>query len=84
MNIEQFKTMKTIYNIYKAILLYSTTILCVLTMCILESVIEQHNWEALAALLLLCAGGVFACCNILTYKELYKLSGTYYFERFLK
>lgn len=76
--------MKTIYKIYKAVLFYSTTLLCILTVFTLESVIEQHNWEALVVLLLLCAGGVFACYNILSLREVYKLSGTYYFDQLLK
>lgn len=76
--------MKTIYKIYKAVLFYSTTLLCILTVCILESIVEQNKWAALAALLLLCIGGVFTCYNVLSYKDVYKLSGTYYLDQLLK
>lgn len=76
--------MKTFIKIYKAVLLYSTVLSCTFTLCALESIIEQHNWAFLTALLLLCIGGVFTCYNILSYRDVYKLSGTYYFDQLLK
>lgn len=76
--------MKTFIKIYKAMLLWATMFSIVLFILGLESMIRESRFSLALVWLLINIIFVWMCKMQLTYKDAYKLSGTYWFENMLK
>lgn len=76
--------MKTFIKIYKAMLLWATVFSIVLFILGLESMIEENRFSLALVWLLINIIFIWMCRMQLTYKDVYKLSGTYWFENMLK
>lgn len=73
--------MKTFIKIYKAMLLWATTFSTVLFILGLESMIEENRFSLALVWLLVNIIFIWMCKMQLTLKDIYVLSGTYWFER---
>lgn len=76
--------MKTFIRIYKGMLLWVSALSILLFILGLESMIEEHRWSLIVVWLIINILFYWMCRNILTIRDLYKLSGTYYIEKLLK
>lgn len=76
--------MKTFIKIYKAMLLWATMFSIVLFILGLESMIRENRFSLAIVWLLINIIFIWMCRMQLTYKDAYKLSGTYWFENMLK
>lgn len=76
--------MKLVLTFLKAIMLWATAVLVVLSIMIFSQMVEDYNWEGIIIDVILCLVMCFACKVLLTAKDIYKLSGTYYFDKLLK
>ena len=76
--------MKTFVKIYKAILLWATMISIIIFILGLESMIHEGRWALVAVWLVMNILFVWMCKSILSLRDLYKLSGNYYFEKLLR
>ena len=76
--------MKTFIKIYKAMLLWATMFSIVMFILGLESMIRESRCSLALVWLLINIIFVWMCGMQLTYKDAYKLSGTYWFENMLK
>lgn len=75
--------MKTFITIYKTMLLWATVASFIFFILGLESMINEKRWELIAVWVFINALGYWLCKNMLTIRDLYKKSGTYYIERYL-
>lgn len=76
--------MKTFIRIYKGMLLWVSALSILLFILGLESMIEEHRWSLIVVWLIINILFYWMCRNILTIRDFYKLSGTYYIEKLLK
>jgi len=76
--------MKTFIKIYKAMLLWATMFSITMFILGLESMIEENRWLLIAVWLFINMLFCWMCKNILTIRDLYKLSGTYYMEKLIR
>lgn len=76
--------MKVFIKIYKAILLWATMFSIIMFILGLESMIRESRYSLALVWLLINIIFIWMCKMQLTYKDVYKLSGTYWFENMLK
>ena len=76
--------MKTFIKIYKAMLLWATMFSIVLFTLGLESMIEENRFSLALVWLLINIIFILMCSIQLTLKDVYVLSGTYWFEEIIK
>jgi hypothetical protein len=76
--------MKTFIKIYKAMLLWATVFSIVMFILGLESMIEENRFSLAFVWLLINIIFIWMCRMQLTLKDIYMLSGTYWFERIIK
>ena len=76
--------MKTFIKIYKAMLLWATMFSIVLFILGLESMIGEDRFSLALVWLLINIIFVWMCRMQLTLRDIYVLSGTYWFENMLK
>jgi len=76
--------MKTFVNIYKAILLWVTAFSVTIFILGLESMMDENRWSLILVWLLMNILFYWMCKSMLTYRDVYKLSGTQWFERWLR
>ena len=75
--------MKTFVKIYKAILLWATIISIAIYIMGFESMVEESRWALMAIWFIMNILFCWMCKSVLTVRDVYKLSGTYYFEKLL-
>ena len=76
--------MKTFVKIYKAILLWATIISITIYIMGFESMMEEGRWALMAVWFIVNILFCWMCKNILSLRDLYRLSGNYYFEKLLR
>lgn len=76
--------MKTFIKIYKAILLWATAFSIILFIAGLESMITEGMWTLILVWAVINYIFYWICKTQITYRELYKLSGSQYLEDLLK
>lgn len=76
--------MKTFIKIYKTMLLWGTMFSIVLFILGLESMIDESRYSLMFVWLLINIIFIWMCKMQLTYKDVYALSGAYWFERIIK
>lgn len=76
--------MKTFIKIYKAMLLWATMFSIVLFILGVDSMIEENRFSLASVWLLINIIFIWMCRMQLTLKDIYMLSGTYWFERIIK
>ena len=76
--------MKTFVKIYKAVLLWCTIISITIFVLGLESMIQESRWTLMLVWLTMNVVFCWMCKSVLTIRDVYKLSGTYYFEKSLR
>lgn len=76
--------MKTAKQILKGILLWFTafSVFCFIAGG-LESLVEQDKWLAAGFWLTINAALCYICYNTISYREMYKLSGSQWFDKLL-
>lgn len=76
--------MKTIVRIYKAVLLWMTVLSFLLFIMALDSMITEGRWTLVLAWVAVNCLFYWMCRSLLTVRDLYKLSGNYYLDKYLK
>ena len=76
--------MKTFIKIYKAMLLWATMFSIVMFILGFESMINENRFSLVLVWLLINIIFIWMCRMQLTLKDIYMLSGTYWFERIIK
>lgn len=76
--------MKTFIKIYKAMLLWATMFSILMFILGLESMIEENRCSWALVWLLINIVFIWMCRMQLTLRDIYVLSGTYWFERTMK
>lgn len=76
--------MKTFIKIYKAMLLWATMFSIVMFIFGLESMIEENRFSLALVWLLINIIFIWMCKMQLIYKDVYALSGAFWFERIIK
>lgn len=76
--------MKTFVTIYKFVLLWTTFFSFIFFIMGLESMIMESRWSLILTWILM--NGIFywLCHTLLTKRDFLKLSGNYYFKKYLK
>jgi hypothetical protein len=76
--------MKTLIKIHKAVLLWATMSSTVMFILGLESMVEENRFSLALVWLLINIIFIWMCRMQLTLRDIYVLSGTYWFERIMK
>ena len=76
--------MKTFIKIYKAMLLWATMFSIVMFILGFESMINENRFSLVFVWLLINIIFIWMCRMQLTLKDIYMLSGTYWFERIIE
>ena len=76
--------MKTFIKIYKTMLLWATMFSTVMFILGLESMVEENRFSLALVWLLINIIFIWMCRMQLTLRDVYMLSGTYWFERIIE